>query len=221
MSKRNLYAELMASLKEMQADNIDEWKDKTEDELMDIACAVVADARRDSQLESIERGLEQAKRGCLIDKGEFRTVMLDDPGIEWVPWDDLDTTLIEATEVLERVASDKRMKLPKEFGDVQDVIDNGALKHGRDSWLEPGVFTFGARLQSVFRHTLRVAGLYKSLDPDIIKAIKIILNALGKAKLDLSNLYDIESKLSHMLHGACNFLMFHVVIIRGILKPNE
>ena len=116
---------------------------------------------------------------------------------------------------------DNFSKLPPEFAHVQYVIDNGAIKHGPDSWLQPGVFRFGARLQSIFRHTLKVAGLWETKNDELNLAISIVLKALGKSKLNIKNLFDSESKLSHMLHGMCNFAFFHTVISRGILKDGD
>ncbi len=136
MSKRNLYAELIASLKE-----IDEFQSKSEDELSEIACNVVRDIRQEIRDE----------------KELVASIKLDDPGSEWVEWDtielnELNKSLITATEVLYGIKNDKRMNLPIEFGDVQDVIDNGAVKHGRDSWLQPGVFLFNKIIKTVYPH---------------------------------------------------------------------
>lgn len=175
------------------------------------------------------------------------SVKLDDPGPGFTAWDDVDqnqypmvdkflnsevpdyleqesmdttrlnTLLEEGTKTLNQVAKDKRLRLPIEFGDVQDVIDNGAAKHGRDSWLEPGVFLFDKRSQSELRHLMKKTGLW--YDPDHDKAIKQLLDAMEGLKYNDMLGTDAESGLSHDLHSACNSLMFYTVKKRGILKP--
>lgn len=112
------------------------------------------------------------------------------------------------------------IELPPEFKNVDAVLANGAVKHGTNSWLKPGVFSFGPRLQSIFRHTLKVSGLWKSTDLRVSTAINIVLEELKKAEFKNENLLDDESGLSHMLHGQCNFAMFHTLISRGILQSN-
>lgn len=133
----------------------------------------------------------------------------------------LDEAMVTATKALTLMANDKRMKLPKEFGDVQYVIDNGAIKYGRDSWLEPGVFTFAKRSQSEFRHLMKKTGLYYTDDGEVAKAIDIIMLELGVVTFEEKNRLDKESGFSHDLHSACNALMFHTVKERGILKPGD
>ncbi len=125
--------------------------------------------------------------------------------------------LIDEQPYIKREAT---LSLPSEFFDVSKVIENGAEKHGLDSWLNPGVFQFNKRLQSIFRHTLKVAGLWNNehlTDKELISIITV-LRLLDEAQFKTSNLLDKESGLSHMLHGLCNFAMFHTVIERGILK---
>ncbi len=115
----------------------------------------------------------------------------------------------------------KLTSLPSEFGDVFDVIENGAAKHGRDSWLHTNVFAFNKRMGSMFRHQMKVAGLWDSKDPEVQYAMDVLLGALHESTFKNNNLLDDDSSLSHFLHSACNALMFHVVISRGILKEDE
>lgn len=115
--------------------------------------------------------------------------------------------------------------LPEEFGDVLDVIENGAIKHGQDSWLEPGVFSFGKRSQSEFRHLMKKTGLAfqatMTFEPVLRAAIDLIETRLGQQRYLKIHERDDESGLSHDLHSACNALMFYVVKKRGILKDGD
>ncbi len=113
------------------------------------------------------------------------------------------------------------IEIPDEFTDVHKVLLNGAEKHGENSWLQPGIFTFAPRLQSVFRHTMKVSGLWYTSNLRTLGAINIILSELEKAEFNKLNLLDDESGLSHMLHGQCNFAMFHTLISRGLIKENN
>ena len=108
--------------------------------------------------------------------------------------------------------------LPEEFGDVLDIIEMGAQKHGMDSYLQPGVFTFNKRLQSMFRHQMKISGLWYSDSPRVTGAIENILELLEDVEYDASNLLDDESGKSHFLHSMCNAGFFHELISRGILK---
>ncbi len=131
----------------------------------------------------------------------------------------MDTTrlgilITEATETLERVAEDKRMHLPVEFGDVQDILNNGAIKHGRDSWLEPNVFQFGKRSQSELRHLMKKTGLW--YDPDHDRAIKQLLDAMNGLQYNDMISTDEESGLSHDLYNAAIALQGYTMKLRGI-----
>ncbi len=83
------------------------------------------------------------------------------------------------------------MSLPKEFLDVQKVLEFGATKYGRDSWLNGNHFNHRDNHASMSRH---LAEAYT-----------------GKAE-------DEESGLDPLLHLACRALMSYTLKQRGNLK---
>lgn len=149
----------------------------------------------------MEKAIQQAIDRKLVDKGSF------------------------AQYIEDYARGDSKLDyLPEEFGDVLDVIENGAPKHGRDSYLKPGVFQFGKRSQSEFRHLMKKTGLWTREPEDdgrLMDAIQLILAHLELSRYQESLNLDEESGLSHDLHSACNALMFYTVKKRGILKDGD
>ena len=85
---------------------------------------------------------------------------------------------------------EKLALIPEEFLDIALVLEMGAQKHGRDSWLEPGIFST-KRFDSAFHH---LAKSYAGVE------------------------IDVDSGLENDLLAACNNLMFYTLKKRGIYK---
>ncbi len=121
-----------------------------------------------------------------------------------------------------------RIEVPSEFQDVKKILEMGAEKHGANSWLEPGVFTFEKRTSSQFRHLLKKTGIWQKIqhrtwtdlrrNHDLANAIELILDELQNSHYEEKNRLDDESGQPHELHEACNALMFYCLIERGIIK---
>ena len=135
---------------------------------------------------------------------------------------DKSSTYEDIVDSLRELQLSESVEMPPEFSEVNKILDKGAKKHGANSFLQEDVFKFGPRLQSMFRHLTKVSGIrdQRSNTFGLFQALALIEQELGNCRLVEKNIADGESGESHFLHSACNALMFHTVIERGIMKKS-
>jgi len=83
------------------------------------------------------------------------------------------------------------LEIPPEFEHINNILIFGAEKHGANTWLNPGVFQYKARHDSMFHHL-----------------------AASQQGIRL----DDESGQDHLLHLGLNALMGYTLTKRGIWK---
>ena len=77
----------------------------------------------------------------------------------------------------------------KEFEDIQKVIEFGAMKYGKDTWLDPGVLEHRKNCDSMFHHLAEhFAGIEEDHESGLDPLLHLAARALMAYTLKKRNL---------------------------------